>query len=124
MDLIGAYSFDDTYLGKGNGTFDASKTIPIPFTLNARSEVALFGIVAADMNGDGKQDLVLDGLLNGSSTVFALINTTVPVPGFTVSAAALSPASVTPGDQRPRGLRSLPEAGSTRPKRLLPEALR
>jgi hypothetical protein len=96
-DNIGSYSVNDIYLGKGNGTFDASKTIPIPFTLNALSEVALFGVLAADMNGDGKQDLVLDGPSYGSSTVFALINTTVPVPGFTVSAAALSPASVTAG---------------------------
>ena len=33
-DNIGSYSVNDIYLGKGNGTFDAGKTIPIPFTLN------------------------------------------------------------------------------------------
>jgi hypothetical protein len=42
---------------------------------------------------DGKPDMVVDGL----STIFVLLNSTVSVPGFTISAAAPSPASVTAG---------------------------
>jgi hypothetical protein len=93
-DNIGATSANGIHLGKGDGTFNLSE-IPIPYTLISPlfASTMPYGVLAADMNGDGKPDVVVDGL----STVFVLLNTTVPAPGFTVSAAAPSPGSVAAG---------------------------
>jgi hypothetical protein len=94
-DNIGATSANGIYLGKGDGTFNPSE-IPIPETYLYPLFVVSpepFGVLAADMNGDGKPDIVVEGL----STVFVLLNSTVQVPGFTISAAAPSPGSVTAG---------------------------
>lgn len=93
-DNIGATSANGIHLGEGDGTFNLSE-IPIPSTLISPlfASTMPYGVLAADMNGDGKPDVVVDGL----STVFVLLNTTVPAPGFTVSAAAPSPGSVAAG---------------------------
>jgi hypothetical protein len=64
-------------LGNGDGTFGSFEAVFDDFTL--------FPELAADMNGDGKQDLIVVG-----NTIFVLINTTVSVAG-----ASFSPASVT-----------------------------
>jgi hypothetical protein len=65
-------------LGNGDGTFGSFEAVFDDFTL--------FPELAADMNGDGKQDLIVVP----GNTIFVLINTTVSVAG-----ASFSPASVT-----------------------------
>jgi hypothetical protein len=75
-DNIGASSANGIYLGKGDGTFNLSE-IAIPemylYPLFVVSTVP-FGVLAADMNGDGKPDVVVEGL----SMVFVLLNSTKP----------------------------------------------
>jgi hypothetical protein len=67
-------------LGNGDGTFGPYIVVP-PFGLETQFTPA------ADMNGDGKQDLIaVDG---ETGSIFVLINTTIPVP-----VANFSPASV------------------------------
>jgi hypothetical protein len=69
------------FLGNGDGTFG-----PYMFILNSSDDSTNF-VQAADMIGDGKQDLIA---AQDPYTIFVLINTTVPVPG-----ASFSPTSVT-----------------------------
>lgn len=66
-------------LGNGDGTFGGFQGAMSPSSVGPSSPLA------ADMNGDGKQDLVVAG-----GTIFVLINTTNSVPG-----AGFSPISVT-----------------------------
>ena len=69
------------FLGNGDGTFG-----PYMFLLFSSDDSTNF-VQAADMNGDGKQDLIV---AQDPNIIFVLINTTVPVPG-----ASFSPTSVT-----------------------------
>jgi hypothetical protein len=64
-------------LGNGDGTFGSFQA--------AFDYFMLFPELAADMNGDGKQDLIVAG-----GTIFVLINTTVSVPGVNFSPAAVT----------------------------------
>jgi hypothetical protein len=78
-------------LGNGDGTFGAATTIGSSFDYVASNLVA-------DMNGDGRPDLVLSPPNVGSGSVSGMavmLNTTAP--GFALTATALSPATVTVG---------------------------
>src|SRR5579872_528028 len=78
-------------LGNGNGTF-GPYIVVVPSNLT----MSPFSIVqAADMNGGGKQDLIVVDEIYGS--VFTLINTTVSVPGTTFSPGSVSFPSQTVG---------------------------
>jgi len=84
------------YLGNGDGTFDPSE-IHIPYSYPPHSGSSV--IQAADVNGDGKQDLILESQIAvvvgpPYGSAFVLLNSTVPVPG-----TKFSPASVTFGAQ-------------------------
>lgn len=60
LDLAVANHFDSTVsllLGKGNGIFNAKTDIPISSALNSNESPT--DIVAADINNDGKQDLMV-----------------------------------------------------------------
>jgi hypothetical protein len=87
-DVIGGRQFSaqgqdrGLFLGNGDGTFGPYILLPyVPSSDNSTNFVQ-----AADMNGDGKQDLIVAD----AYSIFVLINTTVPVPG-----ASFSPTSVT-----------------------------
>jgi hypothetical protein len=88
VDVIGGRQFSSQgedrglFLGNGDGTF--GPYVLLPFI--ASSDNSTNFVQAADMNGDGKQDLIV----TGPYSIFVLINTTVPVPG-----ANFSPNSVT-----------------------------
>jgi hypothetical protein len=73
---VGSTVNNGIYLGNGDGTFDTSE-ISVPYNYPPRSAV-LPGVQAADMNGDGKPDLVIESPV---STVFVLLNSTATVPG-------------------------------------------
>ena len=78
------------YLGNGDGTFGPFLTAMFFGYSTSTANVGL----AADMNGDGKQDLIFSG--NGVPT-FVLINTTASVPGATFSPSTLTFPSQTVG---------------------------
>jgi hypothetical protein len=88
-DALGGMFNDDGYssmgvaLGNGDGTFGPYIVIT-PQQFGGPGSPA----AAADMNGDGKQDLVV--LSQNDGGVFTLINTTASVAGTTFSPAALS----------------------------------
>jgi hypothetical protein len=82
-DQFGSSTYNGIFLGNGDGTFDPSEIL-VPYNYPTRD--APPGAQAVDMNGDGKPDLVIESPV---STIFVLINSTVPVP-----AAAFLPASV------------------------------
>ena len=65
-------------LGNGDGTFGSFEAVFYDYQ-------QLYPALAADMNGDGKQDLIVVG-----NTIFVLINTTVSVPGVSFSPAAVT----------------------------------
>jgi hypothetical protein len=89
---------DGVFLGNGDGTF--SPFIQAYFFSADGPAQALFEVVA-DMNGDGKPDLVLGSATPNSATgdpgnVFVLLNTTVPVaPDFAIAPASGSSSSAT-----------------------------
>lgn len=69
MDIISANAGDNTLTiltNDGSGGFDASATIPAG---NTRGQYP-FGIAAADLNGDGKPDLVVANFFGNTLTVF------------------------------------------------------
>lgn len=82
---VGSVANDLIYLGNGDGTFDPSQIL-VPYVGNP-PHVPPQIIQVADMNGDGKPDLVVE---SHASTMFVLLNTTVSVAG-----ASFSPNSVT-----------------------------
>ena len=86
---IGSSVNDGIYLGNGDGTFDTSE-VPIPYNYPPHSPTTA-GVQAADMNGDGKPDLVIESPV---STVFVLLNSTQPVPGTRFSPASVSFSSM------------------------------
>jgi FG-GAP-like repeat/Abnormal spindle-like microcephaly-assoc'd, ASPM-SPD-2-Hydin len=79
----GGYSDYWAYLGNGDGTFE----LPIEIPTASMTGTAPTFELAADMNGDGKPDLISNA---GSGYTFVLINTTVSAP-----VATFSPSSVT-----------------------------
>ncbi len=88
LDLIGGRQISTQsgdrgiFLGNGDGTFGPYILLPFVFS---EDDTGNF-VQAADMNGDGKQDLIV---AQDPYSIFVLINTTVPVPG-----ASFSPTSV------------------------------
>lgn len=89
QDYIGSDNFYGIFLGNGNGTFDPSE-ISLPY-LYAHSSPSL---QAADMNGDGKPDLIIEA---PNAVAFVLINSTAAVPGTKFSPASLTLPSQTVG---------------------------
>jgi FG-GAP-like repeat/Abnormal spindle-like microcephaly-assoc'd, ASPM-SPD-2-Hydin len=74
-------------LGNGDGTFGSYITV-------VQDQPAVAFLAVADMNGDGKQDLVGE---DGGSIIFVLLNTTVPVAGASFSPLSLTFPSQTVG---------------------------
>ena len=95
VDLITAVGFatqftNDIFLGNGDGTFNPSE-IAIPYNYPPHSLSPV--LQTADMNGDGKPDLIIESPL---STMFVLLNSTKATPpDFTVAPAPGSPTSQT-----------------------------
>ena len=83
-EALGSTVHNGIFLGNGDGTFDPSE-IFIPYNYPPHFQFPT--VQAADMNGDGKPDLIIESPV---STVFALLNSTPPVPG-----TRFSPTSVT-----------------------------
>jgi hypothetical protein len=67
-------------LGNGDGTFGSYITV-------VQDQPAVAFLAVADMNGDGKQDLVGE---DGGNIIFVLLNTTVPVAGTSFSPVSLT----------------------------------
>lgn len=88
-------------LGNGDGTFGAPTNV-FNTTNNQYQEV-----VVADMNGDGRPDLLFFAV--GGGAVGVLLNTTPP--GFEVSASALSPATVIAGSSATSTVNVIPTFG-------------
>jgi FG-GAP-like repeat/Abnormal spindle-like microcephaly-assoc'd, ASPM-SPD-2-Hydin len=88
VDVVTAVSSGGTtngiFLGNGDGTFDPSEIL-LPYGYPPHTLPPV--LQAADMNGDGKPDLIIEG---PRSTVFVLLNSTVPGAG-----TSFSPASMT-----------------------------
>jgi FG-GAP-like repeat/Abnormal spindle-like microcephaly-assoc'd, ASPM-SPD-2-Hydin len=88
VDAVGGRQFSaqgedrGLFLGNGDGTF--GPYILLSYVISEDNSTNF--VQAADMNGDGKQDLIV----TDSYSIFVLINTTVPVAG-----ASFSPTSVT-----------------------------
>ena len=88
-DAVGSSFNDDGYgslgvaLGNGDGTF-GPYIVVIPQQYNGAGSPG----AAADMNGDGKEDLVV--LDPNTYGIFVLINTTVSVPGTSFSPGSIS----------------------------------
>lgn len=87
---LGAVADDVIYLGKGDGTFNSSP-ITIPYCCNP-PHISPPVMQVADMNGDGKPDLVVE---NYSASLFVLLNTTATAPGFTIGMASGSSGTAT-----------------------------
>jgi hypothetical protein len=89
----GSQAATSIYLGNGDGTFDPS-AIDVPYRYSPHS--VLPSVQIADMNGDGKPDLIIESPI---STAFVLLNSTQPIPphapDFTIAAAPGSPRSQT-----------------------------
>ena len=70
------------FLGNGDGTFGPYILLPYVFAVDNATNF----VQAADMNGDGKQDLIVAD----AYSIFVLINTTASIPGTSFSPAALT----------------------------------
>jgi hypothetical protein len=98
-DPDGSDALNGIYLGNGDGTFDPSE-IRIPYSYPPHSAPSV--IQVADMNGDGKQDLILESQIAvvvgpPYGSAFVLLNSTVPVPGAKFSPTSVSFPSQTVG---------------------------
>lgn len=82
--VYGSSKSNKIVLGNGDGTFDPSEIL-LPYGYPPHTEAPVFQ--ATDMNGDGKPDLIIE---SPRSTVFVLLNSTVPGAG-----TSFSPASMT-----------------------------
>jgi hypothetical protein len=94
LDLIGGnVGVSDTgiavFPGNGDGTFGSAAKFSFP----AASGSIYLSPIAADFNSDGKPDIVA---VSGFGWLGLFYNTTQP--DFTISATALSPSMVTPGN--------------------------
>jgi hypothetical protein len=78
-----------TALGNGDGTFSSTYQF-VPYSYPPHSYAPVFQV--ADMNGDGKPDLIIESSL---SSVFVVINSTVTPSDFTISMASGSSSSST-----------------------------
>jgi len=96
LNSLGAEHFDVIFLGNGDGTFNRSP-IQIPYNYPPHSLNAT--VQAADMNGDGKPDLIIEtDTSNNAPTVFVLINSTVSArPDFTIGMASGSSSTISAG---------------------------
>jgi hypothetical protein len=83
-EALGSTVHNGILLGNGDGTFDSSE-IFIPYNYPPHFQFPV--VQTADMNGDGKPDLIIESPV---STAFVLLNSTPPVPG-----TRFSPTSVT-----------------------------
>jgi len=110
-DALGGVFSDDGYssmgvaLGNGDGTF-GPYIVVIPQQLGGPVPGA-----AADLNGDGKQDLVV--LSQNAGGVFTLINTTTSVAGTTFSPTSLSFPAQTVGSSSSAMPLTLTNSGAT-----------
>jgi hypothetical protein len=114
-DLIITYSGGSTHpvsrdvvLGNGDGTFGS--TINVPNTGVPPPAIVPSMLVIADMNGDGRLDLVFPWQ-SGINGVVVLVNTSAP--GFTLSASALSPTSIAAGSSAASTVTVSPMPGFT-----------
>jgi hypothetical protein len=98
---------DGTLLGNGDGTFGSVINVP-GAALN--DPVAPPSLLTADMNGDGRPDIVFPWL-SATNGVVVLLN--VSAPGFGLSANTLSPASVTAGNSATSTVTVSPMSGFT-----------
>ncbi len=81
-------------MGNGDGTFGPVVSLPLlPIYGGTTPTLALI----ADMNGDGRPDILFSPSLSFPGTGIAVMMNTTP-PGFGVVASALSPAPVTAGN--------------------------
>src|SRR3984885_1784970 len=85
---LASQATNNIFLGNGDGTFDSSEIL-IPYNYPPHSYSPV--LQTADMNGDGKPDLIIESTL---STMFVLLNSTKATPpDFTVTPASGSPTS-------------------------------
>ena len=97
-------------LGNGDGTFGSFINIPQLPPGALPPGFGFFGLLATDMNGDGRADLLFPNS-NGLNGVAVLLNTTAA--GFQLSATALSPASVSAGSSTTSTVSVVPAVGFT-----------
>jgi hypothetical protein len=115
LDLAVANYSDGTVsilLGNSDGTFTAAPNSPIPVTFDPES------IVAADFNGDGKIDLVMENSYYNGVLTILLGNgdgTFTPAPGspITVGGPLLAPGAVGVGDFNGDGIPDLVATNSS-----------
>jgi hypothetical protein len=90
----GAVTTNSIFLGNGDGTFNPTQ-FNIPYNYPPHSLPT--NVQVADMNGDGKPDLIIE---SGISTIFVLLNSTVPVPPdftFAMASGASNSSTITAG---------------------------
>jgi len=105
-DYVGSSVTYGLFLGNGDGTFGSFLPLDIGGNHYSFSRTSIAG--AADMNGDGRPDLLLSEWSEFPAIV-VLLNTTAP--NFEMSASALSPATVVAGNSATSTMKVTPTFG-------------